>query len=282
MTGKHAAPKARSRRSGALRRTVLTTTALTGLSATLVAAAPGWADSGRAAAGHAAAPARGLVPQYLKPGRGDADERAFLQRNRLLERVSGKLNGRLDIPAKIRMTGRSCGNSDIAYDPEKGRIDVCYEFVAEVRDMFKDARYGRVGERTAGVVSETLYHESAHALIDKLRLPFTGHEEDAADQFAAYNLIPQGAKGQRSLLAAAENYDLYARQEAGHVDFSDEHSPSAARAANYRSYLYGAAPKRWAALVDGKHLTRSRSEYSREEYQDLRTGWSHLLRPHLR
>ncbi|MER7394563.1 DUF4344 domain-containing metallopeptidase [Streptomyces sp. NPDC000151] len=277
MTGKHAAPKARSRRGAALRRTVLTTTALTGLSATLVAAAPG-----HAASGYTAAPVRGLVPEYAKPGSGGADERAFLQRNHLLERVSGKLNTRLRIPAKIRMTGRSCGNSDIAYDPGRGRIDVCYEFVAEVRDMFKDAGYGRVGERTAGVVSETLYHESAHALIDKLHLPFTGHEEDAADQFAAYNLIPQGRGGQESLLAAAENYDLYAREEAGHIDHSDEHSPSAARAANYRSYLYGADPKRWRSLVDGTHLTRARSEYSREDYQDLRAGWSHLLRPHLR
>ncbi|WP_274563913.1 DUF4344 domain-containing metallopeptidase [Streptomyces spiramyceticus] len=272
MTGRHAAPKIRSPRRAGLRRTVLTTTALTGLSAALVTAA---------APGQAVGQSRGFVAAYEKAGRGDADEKAFLKKHRLLDTVSAKLNRQLKIPATITVAGKSCGNSDVAYDPETAKVEVCYEFVAEVRDMFKDARSKNVSDKTAGVVTETLYHEAAHALIHKLDLPFTGREEDAADQFAAYNLIPQGAKGQRALLAAAENYDLYAKdQPLEEIDFSDEHTPHAARSATYRSYLHGAAPKRWKKLVDGKHLTRARADFSEDEYRDLRQGWSHLLKPH--
>ncbi|MEC4019448.1 DUF4344 domain-containing metallopeptidase [Streptomyces sp. H27-D2] len=274
MTARHAAPKSNGRRRSTARnrRTLLTVTALAGLSAVMVTAA---------APGQAAAPkSREIVASYQKAKRGGGDERAFLRENRLLERVSDKINKRLKIPGTIRMAGRSCGNTDVAYDPEKSRIDVCYEFVAEVREMFEDAGGKNVRGSTAGVVSETLYHETAHALIDKLALPYTGREEDVADQFAAYNLIPQGMAGQRALLAAAENFHLYAIEEGQKVDFSDEHSPSAARAATYRSYLYGANPKRWKKLVDGKQLTRARSELSGYEYADLRRGWNHLLAPH--
>ncbi|MEV4442470.1 DUF4344 domain-containing metallopeptidase [Streptomyces sp. NPDC049577] len=227
----------------------------------------------------------GLSVSYETPGSGP-DERAFLHDRELPEQVAADLNSTLrPLPEPVRITGRSCEKDGVPeYDPRSSRIVLCYGFVQEVRSMFRtaarggDGRAQDVDERTAGVVTETLYHEAAHALIDKLDLAFTGHEEDVADQFAAYRLIARGASGRAALLAAADNYAQYAEDEDREdADPSDEHAPDAARSANYRCYLYGADPQRYANLVDGKRLSKERAGLCQEEYRALRRGWSRLL-----
>jgi Putative metallopeptidase len=147
--------------------------------------------------------------------------------------------------------------------------------------MFARDRASDASERTAGAITETLYHEAAHALIDTLDLAPTGREEDVADQFAAYRLIPQGPAGRAAILAASDNYAQSAGARApGDVDFADEHPPDATRAANYRCYLYGSAPKENRHLVDGRLLTRQRAAGCADEYDALRRGWDRLLRPY--
>ncbi len=235
----------------------------------------------------AAPPVRGgLSVSYEAPLRG-ADERAFLRERRLAERVAEDVNGAVRLPRRIEIVGRTCKKDAVPeYDPETGRIALCYGFVGEVRSMFRSDGAADPDERTAGVISETLYHEAAHALIDKLALPFTGREEDVADQFAAYRLLDQGERGRDALLAAADNYDQYAREaDPSDGDPSDEHAPDAVRSANYRCYLYGSAPRGKAAkerrtLVDGKRLSKERAELCEEEYANLRRGWARLLQPY--
>ncbi|WFB08904.1 DUF4344 domain-containing metallopeptidase [Streptomyces sp. LX-29] len=254
----------------------------------------------------AAPPTRGGLSTAYGPAKGGGQERArdFLRTRRLLEHVAGRLGDRLRLPPRVEiaLTGRSCGSSDVAYDPEKGRVELCYEFVDEVRELFEDEAAGSdaagsvdadaegasaarvadaVADKTAGVVTETLYHEVAHALIDRLELPIVGREEDVADQFAAFNLIPQGSAGRAAVLAAAENYALYAEQtDPRDIDFADEHLPDASRAANYRCYVYGSAPRSHDDLVDGELLTKARAELCEDEYADLRRGWGELLAPY--
>ncbi|WP_461030503.1 DUF4344 domain-containing metallopeptidase, partial [Streptomyces sparsus] len=191
--------------------------------------------------GDARAGSTGFVPEYGKAARGDAADRWFLVDRRLLEGVAERLNDSWQLPGTVRMTGRSCDGTDVAYDPELSRIDVCYAFVSEIREQFAEAGAGpATAERTVGVLTETLYHEAGHALIDALRLPYTGREEDVADQFAAYSLIPQGEAGRAAIRAAAESYELYAAAaDPAEADFADEHAHDAARAVNYRSYLHG-------------------------------------------
>ncbi|WP_431043825.1 DUF4344 domain-containing metallopeptidase [Streptomyces sp. P1-3] len=249
----------------------------------------------------AAPPTRGGLWTSYQPAKSDdqAWARDFLRQRRLPERVAERLNKRLKLRAKIGIEGRTCGDSDVAYDPEERRVELCYEFVDEVRELFEDDAADAEGDRdadaageagagavaiedkTAGVVTETLYHEVAHALIDRLDLPFVGREEDVADQFAAYHLIPQGKAGRAAVLAAADNYLLYAGQtDPADIDFADEHLPDAARAANYYCYVYGSAPDRHRSLADGERLTKERAELCEDEYEDLRRGWSTLLAPY--
>ncbi|MBB1255858.1 hypothetical protein H3146_21210 [Streptomyces sp. OF3] len=241
--------------------------------------------------GEARADSRGFVVEYGKAGRGEGADRRLLEGAGVLEKATDRLNKRLVLPSTIRVTARSCPDAAAHYDLEKSRIEICYSFVAEVRELFersvRDAEGAegteRVRAKTLGVLTETVYHEAAHALIDKLGLPFTGREEDAADQFAAYHLIPQGRHGRAALLAAAENFALYAEDtDPADVDFGGEHSPDAVRAAAYYTYLYGSDPKRHARLVDDGLVGEERAEVAEDEYRALRRGWRVLLAPHLR
>lgn len=238
--------------------------------------------SGRTAADGPAS-GGGLKAVYRSAGSGQAGARDFLRSRGLAEEVARRLNSRIDLPRTVRLEARSCGASEVSYDQRARRVDVCYEFVDEVRGMFARANRPDVDARTAGVVRETLYHEAAHALVDQLDLPFVGREEDVADQFAAYQLVPQGARGANALLAAADNYALYARaadQDAPDaVEFTGAHTPDAARSANYLCYLYGSDPAAWSARL-GARISAERSAQCEDEYRDLRRGWRRLLAPH--
>ncbi|WP_171172447.1 DUF4344 domain-containing metallopeptidase [Streptomyces sp. I05A-00742] len=224
----------------------------------------------------------GVTVSYREADQGDEAHLGFLRQRRLPEQVADDLNRTLRLPRRIGITGRSCDEDDVPdYDPETGRVTLCYGYVGEVRAMFREARDPDVAGRTAGVITETLYHEVAHALIDRLDLRFTGHEEDVADQFAAYRLLARGAAGRAALRAAADNYAQYAADSGpGSDDPSDEHAPDAVRSANYLCYLYGSAPERERKLVDGKRLGKERAEQCEDEYRALRRGWDGLLTPY--
>ncbi|MEV0278123.1 DUF4344 domain-containing metallopeptidase [Streptomyces sp. NPDC050610] len=292
--GGRSRPSDRGRRRRALGRTAAAL-AVMGVCAGATTACVG--DESQAAA----SPTSGGLPVSYEPAKGGAgaEGRAFLMERRIPERVARAVGERVRLPADVKIVARSCGDSEQdVYDAETGRIVICYGSVAEIRGMFEEALGEALGDgaddgaddgdsrravdaKTAGVLTETLYHEIAHALKDKLRLPVTGREEDVADQFAAYSLIPEGSSGVAAILDAAESYTLYARDtDPEDVDFSDEHSPDAARAANYRCYVYGSAPARHKKLVDGETLTKERAELCEGEYQDLRRGWDALLKPY--
>ncbi|WP_372408956.1 DUF4344 domain-containing metallopeptidase [Streptomyces luteireticuli] len=280
----HARPAPRTSSRAPRARALAVTTAC----ALLATACGGSHGGGKAAQGT-------LTVSYETAKPRDVRDRDFLRGRKLAEQVADDLNGALRLPRDIAVTGRSCPEGDFPdYDPETGRVTLCYGYVGEVRSMFEDAdderdgkrdgkRNGRrdAGDRTAGVVTETLYHELAHALIHRLDLRFTGHEEDVADQFAAYRLIPRGAAGRAALRDAADNYAQYAADsDPSDDDPSDEHAPDAARSANYLCYLYGSAPTGNEKLVDGKRLTKDRAEQCQDEYRSLRRGWDALLAPH--
>ncbi|MEU7044259.1 DUF4344 domain-containing metallopeptidase [Streptomyces varsoviensis] len=283
--GGRSGPAGRRRRRRALGR-ALAALAVVGVCAGATAACVG--DESQAAA----SPTSGGLSVSYEPAKGDgAKGRTFLMERRIAERVARAVGERVRLPSDIKIVAKSCGDSEQdVYDAETGRIVICYGTVTELHGMFAEAHSGGaddangrrvVDAKTDGVLTETLYHEIAHALKDKLRLPVTGREEDVADQFAAYSLIPQGPSGVAAVLDAAESYSLYARDTSPEdIDFSDEHSPDAVRAANYRCYVYGSAPARHKKLVDGETLTKERAELCEGEYQDLRRGWDALLEPY--
>lgn len=230
----------------------------------------------------------GFVVRYEQPSAADLDGASFLRGRKPMEGASETLNAFVGVARQVGIVGRSCGGEGSGYDPEARRIEVCYEEVAEERELFQSAGHHPADDEVVAVLVETVFHEAGHVLIDDLGLSFTDRgEEDAADQFAALMLLRGDVSGERQLRAAAEEYELSAAEdemvedEVAHED-DDEHSPDRLRAANHLCYLYGSAPGRNADVADSSLLRGTRAAGCGKEWALVRGNWMRNLAPLLR
>ncbi|MFZ3472530.1 DUF4344 domain-containing metallopeptidase [Streptomyces sp. 4.24] len=215
-------------------------------------------------------PEQGFAVRYEKPEAADRPHHRFLTTWHLVELTVDDLNDYVELPHRVTVVARSCHGEGTGYDPETRRIELCYDDLAEQRDLF-----GR-DEDVAEAVRETLYHEAGHALIDALDLPDEGDraEEDAADRFAQVALLTRDREGDDTLLTAARAYDAGAAEQA--PDPTDVHAPDAVRAESHRCAVQGAFPAEHKDLA-----TPARSDCA-ATWTRTRTGWTETLAPLLR
>ncbi|MEU9146195.1 DUF4344 domain-containing metallopeptidase [Streptomyces sp. NPDC048349] len=242
--------------------------------ATLAGCAAGALLAAAAAGCGQQAPAPGFVLRYERPAAADGPSSRLLKAGKSAESALADLNDYLALPHRVSVVARSCSGEGTGYDPQRRRIELCYEDLTEQRALFEQAGDPRPDERLAEVVRETLYHEAGHALVDALDLRPGGDraeedaadraEEDAADRFAQVVLLrgrsdggpapgPRGAGalpsgGEQVLLTAARAYDLAAAADPV-PDPHDEHAPDAVRAESHRCAVLGAAPARHPDLA---------------------------------
>lgn len=131
-------------------------------------------------------------------------------------------------------------------------------------------------------VTETLYHEMAHALIDMLDLPIYGPEEFAADTFAIVlmNRMHDDTTVQQMAGDVARNYWLFAEGAGQHRDdlaLWDVHAPDLQRYYNFACLMYGADPETRADLVELFQLPEARADTCEEEYDLANRSWSRVL-----
>jgi hypothetical protein len=202
------------------------------------------------------------------------------------------------------------------------RIDVCVEFATDIwRINLSHIPLGTAGfievgpnlayvelDRTSVVVAFALLHEAGHALIDVLRLPVAGREEDAADQFAAWfaesfvetplggpRLTPTGISLWQMSRRAAEFFDYLGRQEGLPPsvrlttlrEMADVHGLPGQRALTLECLWRGKAAAAFAAAGVGSpgDMSVPESRTGAECLQEwVRTdrAWRRLLGAHLR
>ncbi|MEU9798687.1 DUF4344 domain-containing metallopeptidase [Streptomyces sp. NPDC051000] len=221
--------------------------------------------------GGCAATPRGFAVRYETPAAGDEREAAFMRDGTHAERAVTRLNAYLDLPHRVTVVARSCAGEGTSYDPAAHRIDLCYDDMAQDRELLTTD--GKVG----AIVAESVYHEAGHALVDALELPVgpDPDEENAADRFAALMLLREGPEGERALRTAAEEYELLAAREQDADPGEDEHAPPADRAAAYLCLLHGAAPDRHPDLA-------ARTRACTPTWPATRTDWERDLAPLLK
>ncbi|MDH6544451.1 DUF4344 domain-containing metallopeptidase [Streptomyces sp. SPB4] len=212
-------------------------------------------------------PARGFTVRYEDPAPADTDAATLLRTRKPAERAAAALNAYLALPQPVTVLARSCAGEGTGYDPDSRRIELCYDDVAQERELLTDE------EAVADVITETVHHEAGHALVDALRLPFPSAraEEDAADRFAALMLIREGPQGERALRNAAAEYLLVA---AADPEDDSEHAPPAERAATHLCLLHGASPARHPDL--SPHATCT------PDWPTTHTTWTKALTRFLR
>ncbi|WP_328481313.1 DUF4344 domain-containing metallopeptidase [Streptomyces sp. NBC_00377] len=253
-------------------RTALRAAALTLVAAALTAAcqtaAPGGPRTSEAS----------FTVHYERPSARDKDDAAFVRAHKLPEEAVRSVTALVKLDPPVVMSVRSCAGEGSAYDPDTRRVEICYDEITETRELYRDSGERLLDDTLSAVMLETLFHESAHAVIDALDLRVGGREEDFADQFAALMLLRQGAQGESRLLAAARTWRL-ASIMFDPVDDGreDEHSTDRRRAVNHYCYVYGSAPATHEHLIHPQTLTARRARGCAREWQRVRAAWVNAL-----
>ena len=207
----------------------------------------------------------------------------YARDQRFLEGVAEVL-AIVQLPRPLTLSLSSCdGTANAWYDPDRRNVTLCYEYLAEFRQLAATAHLEGADARDAanGPAVFVLLHESGHAVFDLLQVPILGHEEDAADVFATVLLLKMGRDlAFHVLRGTAWSYGQEAAARSlGEGDFADQHGLDAQRYYNVLCLAYGSDPKAFAAAVQKGHLPEDRAEGCREEYHQALFAMQKLIAP---
>ncbi len=183
--------------------------------------------------------------------------------------------------ATVECPARSAENA--FYSSKDATITVCYQYI----NLF--ARYAAQPDMLPGFTREevfvgaflsTVLHELGHAVFDLLDIAVFGHEEDAADQIAAFVMLQFGPDVARTTIkGAAYKWFMSAIQRP--PTYYDTHGTSAQRYYNYLCIAYGGQPDTFRDLAGGGLLPRSRTEDCALEYAQVRHAFNETVLPHI-
>ncbi len=124
------------------------------------------------------------------------------------------------------------------------------------------------------------YHELGHALIDILRLPIFGQEEDAADVLSVFLLDEFYEEEDAIKLAYDTAFGFLGEvQQRGDYDpvYWDVHGPDLQRYFNLVCIFYGADPEGRGDVAEDLGLPEERAEYCDVEYDQAAGSWGAVL-----
>lgn len=139
-------------------------------------------------------------------------------------------------------------------------------------------------ERDNYIIGNTLHvalHEAGHMLIDQLRLPVLGQEEDAADNFATIALIDQDTNlGDLALADTAHFWFVLSDSaELQDASFFDEHDLDIQRAYRIVCHLVGVDPEIFDYLAKAANLSEDNYETCGANFELTADSWFSVLEP---
>jgi len=148
------------------------------------------------------------------------------------------------------------------------------------------AAAGQIDKKTADFVAANMiaiyYHELGHALIDILKLPIFGQEEDAADVLSA--VLINDFFGEESAVRIAyatatgflgeRDIDAALREE---VDYWDVHGPDLQRYYTFVCLFFGANPDGRLDLARELRLPEGRMDTCEEEFEQANNSWGGVI-----
>lgn len=214
-----------------------------------------------------------------------------LRKSKAIERVAAAVNELVAIPRDIAIGFTDETTVGPAYIPDQRGQELHFiVFPGTFLRLEHDALRAQLrGVKDLGVHRALRYanqfiiaHEIGHALVDQLKLPITGKEEDAVDGFAAYLLTKDERFGPMGPISAAILFDAIKTDDGklGDSDFADEHSLPQQRVYQFLCWVYGSDTKRYKDLVGKDLLPRDRARRCKAEYRQLSSSWDRLLEPH--
>jgi hypothetical protein len=207
-----------------------------------------------------------------------------LQKRRVLEDFRDFL-APVRFPAPLLVTTEDCkGNVNAWYSDRT--ITICYEYVAWIHSIARKVTLTNditLEDAVVGPFVDVLLHELSHAIIDMLKIPVFGREEDAADQLAAFILLQFGKDvARRTITGAALLFRQMAiDQKPGTVDYASVHGLPAQRFINVLCIAYGAHRELFQDFVDKDLLPRHRIGNCHWEYRQIAYAFKMLISPHI-
>ncbi|MDA4105216.1 hypothetical protein MMON44395_27085 [Mycolicibacterium monacense DSM 44395] len=217
--------------------------------------------------------------------------RRVLTENRLLESLAADVNDSFVLPEDVRLVGAQCDEANAFWSSDDRTVTICYEDADLSLTTFEQAGDPDPVAATIGAERATFYHELGHATLDLYDLPFTGREEDVADQLAAVMLLEPDDTGAidptdvRAAAAYARMFEANSEQDGGAAQdfpFWDVHEYDLARMYNFQCWIYGADPAGNAFIVDEGLVPEDRADSCEGEFDRMSRAWWDMLDPHLR
>jgi len=130
-----------------------------------------------------------------------------------------------------------------------------------------------------------LYHEVGHLLIDQLKLPVLGREEDAADNMATWTLLNQDTpEAHQALADAAYGWRLSGIAYGANLDDSDyyaAHSLDRQRAFQIVCLMVGSDDRSFRAIATEYAIDRDRQDTCFWDYELINRSMRSLLSNHV-
>lgn len=133
----------------------------------------------------------------------------------------------------------------------------------------------------------TLYHEIGHLLVNELKLPVLGKEEDAADTLATLILLNEAsdrAEAAKTLIDTTDGWYFNAVQNASlaleDLSYYDDHSLDIQRAYAMVCLMVGADPETFEETADTYGVDHGQREDCKETYEEAKAAWEQVLEPH--
>lgn len=199
------------------------------------------------------------------------------------------LNNEFNFPEKIHFVVKECGApGKTSYYRESNLVEICYEDIEEIDQKASEyepsiGKFG-VSQLRTGTIVFTIFHETAHALIDVFEIPITGNDEITADNFATILLL------QLMILDNSKSYYLSGPMEffASEMDQYDEisdlpfwhkHPLGEERATEILCLAYGKlGPEPFPSKIIEEIIpSPKRLDQCRDDFHIISNSWKRLL-----
>jgi len=200
----------------------------------------------------------------------------------LIRSMATELNTEINFPEDVDISFETCRHLDVFYSPPLRRITICYDVIDDMTDLLLPhiRNRSKLCEAVDSIIASMFLHEVSHALIDLLKLPTTGREEDAADQFSTLMLMNRFDR-EKSIMTIARVYRILAEIERHEeLVYWDEHSQDFQRYYDTLCLIYGRNPQKYSYLVSKGTLPKERAELCEEDFNHIKNAWKSLLKPY--
>ncbi len=218
----------------------------------------------------------------LKPTNSqEAENLEILTENNALDETVKFINDAVSFDYPVTL---SVGAEDgPLFDPAINDISLPFMFVDTILTHFEsslgDLEESEQNAIVLDVVTHTLLHETAHALIAQLDIPIVGKEEDAADALATMLLLEYHDSGTDIALTAADMFALEDQSidQFENADYWGVHSLDIQRYYSTLCYIAGNNDDERQLIIEDELLSEDKADECIDEYALMVSSWEALL-----